>query len=193
MGERTDMLSAAYPPKLTYQDFLRFPDDGRRHELIDGAHYVSPSPATRHQRLSWRLSQALGRYLDAHPVGEAFHAPYDVVLSMFDVVEPDLLVVLREQSDLITDQHVRGAPALVVEILSATTRQTDEGAKLRLYERSGVREYWLVDPECDQVEIHRRSTTGSFQRRAVLMGARQEVLRSSLLPEFALPLEEFFR
>lgn len=187
------MLSAALPPKLTYDDFLRFPDDGRRHELIDGAHCVTPSPATRHQRLSWRLAQVLGRYLDAHPIGEAFYAPYDVVLSVFDVVEPDLLLVLRDQIGVITHQHVRGAPALVVEILSSATREIDEGAKLRLYERSGVREYWLVDPELDQIAVFRRSPAGHFHRTPTLTRARRQVLSSPLLPEFELPLDEFFR
>ncbi len=187
------MLSAAFPPKLTYQDFLQFPDDGRRHELIDGAHCVSPAPATRHQRLSWRLSQALGRYLDEHPVGEAFCAPYDVVLSMFDVVEPDLLLVLGDQAELITHRHVRGAPALVVEILSAATRQVDEDVKLRLYERSGVREYWLIDPDRDIVTVYRRASSGSLRPMPVLARHRRETLSSALLPGFVLPLDELFR
>ena len=77
--------------KLTYDDFMQFPDDGRRHELIDGEHYVTPSPNPRHERILGELYLAIGSYLKEHPIGEVFFAPLDVVISKFDVVEPDLL------------------------------------------------------------------------------------------------------
>ena len=108
--------------RLTYQDFLKFPDDGRRHELIDGDHYVTPSPATVHQRLLGRFFVALHGYLQEHPIGEVFLAPLDVVLSPYDVVEPDLFVVLREQAEIVREPHVAGAPAIVIENLSNSTR-----------------------------------------------------------------------
>ena len=77
--------------KLTYDDFLLFPDDGKRHELIDGEHYVTPSPNTKHQRVSGNLHWLIRIYLEAHQIGRIFYAPFDVVFSHFDVVEPDLL------------------------------------------------------------------------------------------------------
>ena len=76
--------------KFTYEDFLSFPDDGKRHEIIGGEHYVTPSPNTKHQRVVMRLAIAMGRYLEQRPIGEVFSAPFDVVLSDIDVVEPDL-------------------------------------------------------------------------------------------------------
>ena len=93
------MKPAAPGVKLTYDDFLLFPDDGQRHELIDGEHYVTPSPNTAHQRIVGRLHLALGRYLETHPVGELFLAPFDVVFSQFDVVEPDLIYITAERRD----------------------------------------------------------------------------------------------
>jgi Uma2 family endonuclease len=114
--------------KLTYDDFVNFPDDGQRHELIDGEHYVTPSPAMIHQRLVGRLHLAIGKWLEEHPVGEVFLAPFDVVLSDHDVVEPDL-VVLSSQHDILTKLHVRGTPALVIEVLSPGTRRRDMGLK----------------------------------------------------------------
>ena len=84
--------------KLTYDDFLLFPDDGKRHELIDGEHYVTPSPNTRHQRISGKLTWALQLHLQSHPVGELFYAPLDIVLSPHDVVEPDLFYISRERA-----------------------------------------------------------------------------------------------
>jgi Uma2 family endonuclease len=87
-----DPVRAASPLlKLTYDDFVQFPDDGKRHELIDGEHYVTPSPSIAHQRVSGRLYLLIGTWLEEHPVGQLFYAPLDVVFSEFDVVEPDLL------------------------------------------------------------------------------------------------------
>ena len=83
MDGRNDMRPT--PAKLTYDDFVNFPDDGQRHELIDGEHYVTPSPATVHQRLVGRLYLALGNWLQRRPIGEVFLAPFDVVLSQHDV------------------------------------------------------------------------------------------------------------
>src|SRR5512134_3641768 len=92
-------MKPAYPGvKLTYDDFVHFPDDGQRHELIDGEHYVTPSPNTRHQRISGNLFLLIGTWLEDHPLGQVFYAPYDVVFSAFDVVEPDLLYLSNERA-----------------------------------------------------------------------------------------------
>ena len=96
---------------------------------------------------------AVGTHLNATGVGEIFAAPFDVVLSSHDVVDPDLLVILKSQFDILTNTHVRGAPAIVVEILSPGTRRRDEGIKRALYERVGVQEYWLVDLRSRSIEI----------------------------------------
>jgi Uma2 family endonuclease len=177
--------------KLTYDDFVNFPDDGQRHELIDGEHYVTPSPATIHQRLVGRLHLALGNWLQSHPIGEVFPAPFDVVLSPHDIVEPDLLVVLSDQSDIVTAAHVRGTPALVVEVLSPGTRRRDTGLKRRLYDRAGVREYWLVGPDDRTVTVWHRASDGSFAADAPLRDA--DVISSAVLPGFSLGLHALFR
>jgi Uma2 family endonuclease len=179
------------PGKLTYKDFVQFPDDGRRHEIIDGAHYVSPCPNTRHQELSVRLVMALGIYLSDHPIGKVFHAPFDCLLTLFDIVEPDLLVVLADQASILTDKHIRGAPAIVIEILSPGTSRRDRGIKRNLYDRVGVREYWIVDPQRDAVTVFRRSGK-DLVPSSVLTAANGERLTSPLLPGFALELPRFF-
>jgi Uma2 family endonuclease len=177
--------------KFTYDDFLTFPGDGRRHEIIDGEHYVTPSPNTRHQALSMRLAVALGTFLEERSLGHLFSAPFDVVLSDIDVVEPDLLYVSRERADILTDQHVRGAPDLVVEILSPGTRKTDEVVKRKLYERLGVAEYWVVDPELDTVKIYRQASAG-FVRAGELGAERGDILTTPLLPGFSVALAKLF-
>ena len=106
------MKPAAPSVKFTYEDVLNFPNDGKRHEIIDGEHYVTPSPNTKHQRVATNLTVALGSYLKHHAIGEVFVAPLDVVLSDLDVVEPDLLYISRERWQVLTDQHVRGSPDL---------------------------------------------------------------------------------
>src|SRR6266508_2354226 len=113
-----EVKSTAPRVKLTYEDFLLFPDDGKRHELIDGEHYVSPSPNLRHQTLSGRLYRVISTYLDDHPLGQIWYAPLDVVLSNFDVVEPDLIYVYRAREAVLTEANIKGAPDLAVEILS---------------------------------------------------------------------------
>jgi len=177
--------------KLTYEDFLRFPDDGRRHELIDGVHYVTPSPATIHQRLVARLYGALHVYLEDHPIGEAFLAPLDILLSPHDVVEPDLFVVMQEQAGIVTEPNVVGPPAIVIEVLSPTTRRRDVGIKRQLFNRAGVLEYWLVDPTGRTVTVYRRGGDGALQATAPMADA--DNLTSERLPGFSLEMEKLFR
>ena len=179
--------------KLTYDDFVLFPDDGKRHELIDGEHYVTPSPSTRHQQILLNLTLVIGNWLETHPVGRLFFAPLDVVFSNFDVVEPDLLYLSNERAaSAITPQHVRGVPELVVEIGSPGTRTRDETIKRHLYERSGVSEYWVVDPDTEVVRAYRRERDG-FARPVELSREAGDVLTTTLLPGLELPLARIFR
>jgi len=178
--------------RLTYADFRRFPNDGRRHELINGEHAVTASPNKRHQRLSVRLTVALGVFLDANPIGEVYHAPLDCVLSFFDVVEPDLLVVTDEQREILTKRNVKGAPALVVEILSDSSQARDKRTKRALYERVGVKEYWVIDPDTDCVSVYRRGASGQFRFPETLAASNADTLMTPLLPGFGLDLVKFF-
>ena len=177
--------------KFTYEDFVNFPDDGKRHEIIDGEHYVTPSPNTKHQSTSRNLLVSIALHLRQHPTGEVFAAPFDVVFSDLDVVEPDLLYISRERLDVLTKVHVRGAPDFLIEILSPGTRRTDEITKRKLYERSGVQEYWVVDPELDIVKVYRRAD-GAFATPLELSAERGEALTTPLLPGWSAPLRELF-
>ena len=177
--------------KLTYDDYLLFPDDGKRHELIDGEHYVTPSPNLRHQAISGRLYLLIGTWLRDHPTGQIYFAPLDVIFSRFDVVEPDLLYVSNERAPEILGEYVTGAPDLVIEIGSPSTRQRDETIKRGLYERSGVTEYWVVDPEIDVIRVYRRSGE-RFGRPVELSAEAGDTLTTPLLPELQIPLAHVF-
>lgn len=137
---------------LTYSDYVQFPEDGKRHELIGGIHYVTPSPATRHQRISRWIQFQLFEQIEVPGLGQVINAPMDLVLSDIDVVQPDILVVLKENQLAVTPKHVRGAPDLVVEITSPSTEKRDLDLKKVLYQTHGVQEYWVVLTEENTVE-----------------------------------------
>ena len=176
---------------LTYDNYLLFPDDGQRHELIDGEHYATPTPRTRHQAIVVNLTGMIWNYLQEHPVGRVFTAPLDVILSNYDVVEPDLLYLSHERASEVLRDWVRGPPDLVVEIGSPGTRKRDETIKKRLYERFAVSEYWIVDPELDTVKVYRR-TGERYTRVAELSLENKDVLTTRLLPGLEMPLSRIF-
>lgn len=180
--------------RLTYDDLLLLPDDDLRHEIIDGVHYVTPSPSLSHQELVGRLYLSLGGFVEDRPDrGRAILAPFDVVFSFHDVVEPDLVFVASDQREILTEKNIRGTPALVIEVLSPSTRKRDQGIKLRLYERTGVREYWLIDPVGRAVTVYRRGADGSFARPSDLTADAGETLDTPLLPKWSLSLARLFR
>ena len=179
--------------RLTYEDLARMPDDGMRHEIIDGVHYVTPAPIVRHQRLVTRLLVAIGSFLEVNAgIGEVFGARFDVIFTRFDVVEPDLLFVADDQRSILTEANARGAPALVVEVLSPGTKKRDLGVKKDLFDRGGVREYWIVDPEANTVTIYRRGIDSRLAK-AQSLPSDADAIRTPLLPGFSLSLDRLFR
>jgi Uma2 family endonuclease len=165
--------------KLTYDDYVLFPDDGLRHEILDGEHYVTPAPTPRHQGAAGALYRALGPFVYEHRLGQVFFAPLDIVFSKHDIAQPDLVFISNERASLIGEKNVQGAPDLVVEILSDSTRRADETVKRSLYESFGVREYWLIDPKRRTLQVFRRSGLG-FGPPQTLYG--EDVLVTPLLP-----------
>ena len=178
--------------KLTYDDYVLFPDDGKRHELIDGEHYVTPTPNWKHQAISMNLSALMWSYLQQHPIGRVYTAPLDVIFSDFDVVEPDVLYISSERrAQLEPSPWVKGAPDLVVEISSPSTRKRDETVKRRLYDRFGMTEYWVVDPELESIKVYRRAGD-QYERAAELTLEHGHVLTTPLLPGLDMRLSTIF-
>jgi len=145
-------IAATRRGPFTYQDLLNTPDDGKRYEVVEGELVVSPAPSWRHQRIVQRVNRLLNRAEEAG-YGLVVAAPTDVVLADHEVCEPDLLFITRQRTGMATETHVSGAPDLVVEILSESTRKRDVTTKRRIYERYGVRFYWIVDPEEETVRV----------------------------------------
>ena len=183
------MATAQPVLKFTYEDYRTTPED-KRYELLDGDLLMTPAPNLKHQRVQLELAMQLGRFIKERALGEFFFAPCDVVLSNHDVVQPDLLFVSRERAHLLSGgDNVRGAPDLVVEVLSPTTADRDRGYKHALYAKHGVREYWLVDPVDETIVIHR------LHHGALVVAhtfGRGQTLRSPLLAGFELALDAVF-
>ncbi|MGD1100963.1 MAG: Uma2 family endonuclease [Terriglobia bacterium] len=173
--------------RLTYDDFCLLPEDGKRREIIEGELFVTPSPQTPHQRAVMRLSVRLWQFVDSHELGEVFSAPFDVVFSEFDVVEPDLLYISNARAGVLTHKNVQGAPDLVVEVLSESTSRVDRSIKLKLYGKFGVQEYWIIDPEGPSAEIYRRGEEGLD---LVAKLSATDALNSPMFPGFSVPLRE---
>ena len=140
----------------TWEDVLRMPDDGNRYEFIGGRLYVTAAPVVRHHRVTERLQSVLRRVLQVPGYGEVFYAPVLVEFpGTVDRVQPDIFFVSNERRGIVGEKQVTGAPDLIVEILSPSTAHRDRGIKLDLYARRGVREYWIVDPVEDVVDVWR--------------------------------------
>ena len=174
--------------KYTHADLLAMPDDGKHREIIEGELYVAPPRTVQHQRVALNLTCSIGEFPGTHPLGELRFAPLDVILSEHDVLEPDLLIVLKEHQTIVKD-WVRGAPDLVVQILSPATEARDRGPKMKAYARFGVGECWIVDPSTQVIEVYRLAA-GCFQ--LAKMCAKDDTIETPLLPGFLLPVGSIF-
>ena len=181
-------MDAQATNKLTYDDYVLIPDDGLRHEIIDGEHYVNPAPNVRHQRILLRMVRAVAEFVDQHDLGEVFISPIDVVFSKHNVVQPDLLFVRKENTGEVQGAFVKVTPDLVVEVLS-TNRKHDEVRKLKLYDTFNVTEYWIVDPEDNVVKMYRRREGGLTLVETI---DDDGTIASRLLPRFALAAQKVF-
>ena len=182
------MVEAKPTTKLSYEDYCKTPDD-ERWELLDGELSMAPPPTIAHQRISGNLYFLLRTYVDRMGLGDVMYAPVDVVLSDHSVVQPDLLFISSARSDIVADTNVRGAPDLVVEILSPSTASRDWRIKLDLYASHGVQEYWVVDPDGQRVWVMARDESGLNE---VANYGRGDVLTSPVLSGLTVKLEEVF-
>ncbi len=169
--------------KLTYADYVAIPEDRYRHEIIGGSHFVNPAPNTYHQTVSRRIQFQLYRQIESKHLGVVFDAPVDLQLSDYDVVQPDLLVVLQSRMHIVTESRIVEAPDLVIEILSPSTEHNDLVRKKRLYESSGVREYWVVDPFEHRVDQFVLNSQNQFELRE-----HGEVVSLLILPDVTINL-----
>ncbi len=174
----------------TYEDWLNFPDDGWKYEIINGVLFMAPPPAVAHQSSSIKLAARMHIFAEDNNLGKILEAPCGVRLPGQSVpVEPDILFVKKEHLAIIGDQYVEGTPDLIVEILSPSNAPYDRETKFKLYQTAGVSEYWLVDYQAKTVEVYILmegvyTLTGNY--------AVGDVAASTQLTDFKVTVESLF-
>ena len=174
--------------KLNYEDYLNLPQDGKRHEIIDGEHYMTPAPQTRHQIVTVNLLGIWLHYLKENDIGQIMLAPTDVVLSETTVLQPDLLFIRKDREHIIKKNFIEGPPDLVIEILSPGSEKLDRFTKMKYYAMFGVPEYWLIDYETRILEQY--ILKGDIFDR---IGIFDKDFASSLFPNLTIQLSQVFK
>lgn len=177
------------PTLLTYKDYQRLPDDGRRYEVLAGELLMSPSPQTLHQRVLLNLGFELHAHVRRRKLGEIFLAPYDVVLTTHDIVSPDLIFVANANRSIVTAKNIRGIPDLLIEIVSPNRPALDTRRKKSTYERCGVPNYWILDP-VKQSLIEYVLADGAY--RARIEKSVTAVLTPLIFPKLKLQLDRIW-
>jgi Uma2 family endonuclease len=174
---------------LTYDDYCDLPNDRNRYEILDGELSVTPAPSTKHQRTSSRLHFVLTQHVLANQLGDVYAAPTDLILASTTVVQPDLIFIGNDPRGIITERAIEGPPALVVEILSATTRRTDRQTKAQLYAKHDVPHYWLIDPDQQSIEAYELS---GDQYNLVVKAQDSEPFNPTLFLGLSIPLADLW-
>ncbi|MGH6690717.1 MAG: Uma2 family endonuclease [Gammaproteobacteria bacterium] len=174
--------------RVSFADLQRMPDDGNRYELYDGELRVVPSPLLRHQIVSQRLLLVLVEYANGCG-GQVVQPPMDLVLTDYDVVQPDLMYFgPAGAAGLDPNDWVRVCPDLAIEVLSPSTARIDRGRKRELFERFRIPEYWVVDPDAPRIEV----SVLDVDRYASPLSVISSRLQSPTLTGLTLEIEPLF-
>lgn len=174
--------------RITYQDYLQLPDE-QRYEVLEGVLCRLPTPPVMHQQVLGNLVAVIDKFVEKRSLGSVYFGPLDVILDEDTVVQPDLLVIRKERLSILKREGVRGAPDLVVEVLSPSNAHRDRGIKRQLYGRYGVQEYWFVDPQEHTVEVTVQQN-GALQTVGIAKDG--EGVRSALFPDLFLEVASLF-
>jgi len=187
-GESQMTSTITEKKKYTYEDYIKTPET-ERYELIEGELLMTPSPVPKHQRISGKLEFNLRRFVTENNLGEVFDAPCDVYLDNENVVQPDILFISKDRLHIIGEKNIQGAPDLVIEIISENSAYRDMVQKKSLYARSGVKEYWIVIPEEELIEIYLLKENIYHLSNAY---RKDQALESPNLTGFKLNIKEIF-
>ncbi len=167
----------AHPPRTIMEVFKMLPE-GTLAEVIENTLYMSPTPVSNHQRIITKLLTQLCLHIESHKLGEVFTAPFDVYLdTTSNAVQPDLLFIAKDNARIVEENgYVHGVPDLIIEVLSPGNRKHDLVIKKNLYEKFGVKEYWIVDP-MDKSVFGFEFVNNTFQELPSVSG----VIKSNLL------------
>jgi len=184
-----DWVPGPQQGQWTYEDYAAIPEDGHRYEVVNGVLYMSPAPNLGHQGSVGRFNYYLLTYVEFVGRGRVFTGPVDVELSYKNVVQPDVLVVLKKHLDRLRKTRIIGAPDLIIEIASPSTVHHDQHAKLDAYASAGVPEYWMVNPNAQTVKV---LIVENDVYRSLGLFSGQATLPSQVLPDLPVRVEQFF-
>lgn len=173
----------------TYDDYAALPDDGNRYEIVEGVLYMSPAPSIVHQKIVGRIFYHLFTYVELEGLGTVLTSPVDVVLSRFDTLQPDVLVILNAGQEKLQEARIAGAPDLVVEVASPGSSISDRNRKYRVYVRTGVKEYWIVDPGTRSIEV---LILENDDYRSLGVFREKATLPSQIVPALPVQVKQFF-
>ena len=182
------MLTVKHRP-LTVHDYMQLPVDRKKTELIEGDLFMSPSPKRFHQDILIRLSSIIWDYLRKNPIGKVYAAPFDVTLTDLNVFQPDVCYFSKSRYTSLTEQGADGAPDLVIEILSPGSEKHDLGVKKEIYTRTGVEEFWSVDPVKRTITVYQLSENSTAPRATLGIG---KILTTPLLPGLKIKVRDVF-
>jgi Uma2 family endonuclease len=171
----------------TYAEYQKL-KEGEPYQLIYGRFVKSPSPTVNHQRLVKRLEWRLIP-LEKNGTGELLFAPIDVYFTDTEVYQPDIIFISKERLSIIKEKVIEGAPDLIIEVLSPSTGYYDLRRKRKVYEASGVKEYWIVDPMEKSVEVYENSGEGF---NLAVTAEKSGRVSSLLYPDFCVDTGELF-
>lgn len=176
--------------RMTAAEYFQMPEGPPYFQLVNGELYMSPSPVWRHNKVLLKIARLIGNFLEDDPVGELQIAPSDVELGIDDVYQPDLYFISKERLNIINVQGAKGAPDLIMEILSPSTARLDRNFKRAVYQREGVREIWFVDLWHDQIAVHR--FTDAEASAVITTLTLEDEITTPLLPGMTIALAKIF-
>ena len=173
--------------KLTIKDYEKLPE-GSPYQLIKGALIMSLAPSTEHQRSSKKIFLKLYEFIEKSNLGEVLYSPIDVYLDNENVYQPDIVVILKNSKAKVSEKGIEGTPDIVIEIISPSTAYYDLIEKKEVYEKYGVKEYWIIDPKSKTFEIYLNSESG-FE---IISKAKIKGLVKSQILSLELNVDEIF-
>jgi len=174
--------------KCTYEDYAKLPE-GASYQLIGGELIMTPAPTPYHQYISGNIYSILKEFVEKNNLGQLYYSPIDVYFEETETYQPDIIFISKERLNIIKETKIEGAPDLVIEILSPATAYYDLRKKFKIYEKHGVKEYWIVDPEEKSIEIYINE-----KQKFILVETKNKTgtIKSQLLKNFEIELEKIF-
>ena len=174
--------------KYTYEDYAALPE-GAPYQLIGGELIILPAPTPYHQKVCGKISYFLRDHVYKEKLGEVFDAPIDVFFEETETYQPDIIFISKERVGIVGEKRIEGAPDLVIEVISPATAYYDLRKKFRVYERHGVKEYWIVDPEEKSIEVYINQGKKFLPAETAI---KKGTVESQILKGFKVQVEEIF-